>query len=554
MRRRRTLPILLVLALLGSATALSCSGSASEEELPAKAGKKPKKTKTQKAPPAAPQEPEDPPPPPPEKEPAPPEEPVESDGGPAPALPALAWTLGDGTRVITQVRTRFEATRGGKTVRRRVVDGSRFLRVSGASGDAVRAVRLEPNPIEDVVEGELRPRGPAARAEFLLLQTTGTILPGSSAPVPTLLQGLAELVFPAEGPPQDGAWSLERDFAEGRFVVSWRVTGTSRSDGVEALAIEAAAQLPGGSPCETLTLHEAAARFRFDPAQGCVLSGEGSVAYVMGEGEEATECRGSFELVFFGSSAMEAQEARDAAKALEAWFSVLNMIESKRYSGAERAVEAFLDENEEPAYVEVFYDILARIPDPRSLQQEGLLDRTRFDFLSLPWNRTPGPPIFVMGLGKTEPGAPRTLALAGQPLPEFWWKGLHRGGDWGALRKEWTGKVLLVHVWASWVPPCVESLAWTVSFAEKEKERGLRLLGITLDTEGKDLGEYIKAQKVEHPTVWDVDNRTVEEYGLPGIPAFLVVDRKGMVRFAELGWFGDATTARIGEAVNGALK
>ena len=46
----------------------------------------------------------------------------------------------------------------------------------------------------------------------------------------------------------------------------------------------------------------------------------------------------------------------------------------------------------------------------------------------------------------------------------------------------------------------------------------------------------------------------MKEYGLEGIPAFLVVDRKGIVVFGEVGWFGEKTQAKIKEAVNGALK
>jgi len=196
-----------------------------------------------------------------------------------------------------------------------------------------------------------------------------------------------------------------------------------------------------------------------------------------------------------------------------------------------------------------------RIPDTRTFQPRGLLPRSRFDFgTKLKWKAPPGPAIVLTGTGTMKPGKARVLACVGKAAPAFWWKALVRGGDWKKVKPALEGKVVILHVWASWIPPCAAASRALEEFARDLPQDKAAVLGISIDTERKSLDAFLKQRKVTLPTVWDRDNEAVRSFGLPGAPAYLVLDARRVVRFGEVGWFGDKTLGRIDGAAKQALK
>ncbi len=499
-----------------------------------------------------------------------PAEPAEAEDGPGgnePAGPAdaepppveapsgyrLRCAFPKGQRIVYQVRYVFESVRGEAVLEKVRVDGTRFLRCTGSRGEGWGVVRLEPTPVEKIVEGEAVERTSADEAEFLLVSAGGETIAGGRGGRERLLAGLEEPVFPAGEVREGEAWERERDFREGRFVFRYALAGSREVEGGSAVEIRVSASVPGGVPAGSLRLEKAASTILFDPERGVVVKAEGEAAFARGEGERKETSRGSFEIALFGRAPMGRAEGAEASAALDTYFSVFELIAEKRYSEAERRIDAFLDKTDEASYALLIDALRKKIPDPRQARPVGLLERERFDFGGLPWTRPKGPPIVLKGEGEMEPGKPRKLAIAGKPFPAFWWEKLHRGGAWEEVRGTLEGKVLLVHVWASWIPPCAASVERLSKLAGERKEDGVAILGITLDTERKNLEAFFKKHPVEHPTVWDGDNRAVETLGLPGAPAFFVVDRTGIVRFAEMGWFQD-TPDRIERAVSEALR
>lgn len=468
----------------------------------------------------------------------------------------LAYKFHGEERLAWQVRFETDAARGGATLDRVKVDGTRFILCAGPGGQAgtFRLIRENPAPMEEIAGGKPAERRALKDIAFLLLDSTGEGVSGRGGPPEPLLIAMGDLRLPPGEVARGDAWTVERDVLEGRFLFRYRVESIAEEEGRPCFEVSLAVELPGGVPCGILAVEKARASLVFDAEAGVLQRAQAEVAFTRGSGPDALACKGLYESSFLGKSPATPSEAEAARKAADAWFDLLRMLEGKMYARAQKRIDEFMDETSVPAYALAVDALRLRIPDTRYVRTAGLLDRKRFDFTGLGWNPDSGPPIVLQDNGPMADGKPRTLEGVGKPAPAFWWKSLLRGGDWTEVAKDFEGKALLVHVWASWVPPSAESVPKTAELLDRLKDKPVRLLGITFDTERKDLDAFLAKIDVKHATVWDEDQVSVKAFALPGAPAFLVLDKSRVVRFGEMGWFGDKTLERLEKALREAGK
>lgn len=63
---------------------------------------------------------------------------------------------------------------------------------------------------------------------------------------------------------------------------------------------------------------------------------------------------------------------------------------------------------------------------------------------------------------------------------------------------QYKGKVVLVNFWATWCEPCKAEIPWLIEFNHKYGSKGLVILGIAMDDEGKKVVEpWVKTKRFD---------------------------------------------------------
>lgn len=95
------------------------------------------------------------------------------------------------------------------------------------------------------------------------------------------------------------------------------------------------------------------------------------------------------------------------------------------------------------------------------------------------------------------------------------------------------GKVVLVDFWATWCRPCLAELPNVKTAYEKLHDKGFEIVGVSLDTDKAALEQLIKREKIPWPQFFGENeeaSKVAEQFGITGIPAMWLVDKKGLLR------------------------
>jgi cytochrome c biogenesis protein CcmG/thiol:disulfide interchange protein DsbE len=137
----------------------------------------------------------------------------------------------------------------------------------------------------------------------------------------------------------------------------------------------------------------------------------------------------------------------------------------------------------------------------------------------------------------------------GQPAPAY--SALSVTGDSVSLAGL-RGKVVLMNVWATWCGPCRQEIPELRVLHTAYKDKGLELIGVSLDAEGSDeaIRAFTKDFKMDY-AIWRDPHEVVQTtFKMGGVPATFLIDRQGVLRWKATGVIepGDTTLTRAIEA------
>ena len=151
--------------------------------------------------------------------------------------------------------------------------------------------------------------------------------------------------------------------------------------------------------------------------------------------------------------------------------------------------------------------------------------------------------------------AGREIAEVGQPLPDFSLPDLS-GAE--VRLSDHRGKVVLVHIWATWCPPCVAEMPSMEALYQKLSRDSFEILAVSVDVQGRQaVAPFIEKYKLTFPALLDPDATISLPYGTTGVPESLIVDRDGVLVRKIIGpidWTSPAAVRSLSRMVAGAAS
>jgi peroxiredoxin len=93
---------------------------------------------------------------------------------------------------------------------------------------------------------------------------------------------------------------------------------------------------------------------------------------------------------------------------------------------------------------------------------------------------------------------------------------------------DFRGKVVILNFFATWCPPCRTEIPELVKIFKENKEKGLVVVGISLDTDGpvQLVQRFVRDMKIPYPVLLG-NMDLAESYTISGVPTTFILTREG---------------------------
>lgn len=95
---------------------------------------------------------------------------------------------------------------------------------------------------------------------------------------------------------------------------------------------------------------------------------------------------------------------------------------------------------------------------------------------------------------------------------------------------DFRGSIVVVEFWASWCGPCRSQRPWVKSFVADTKDKGVAVIGVSLDFDQAAWRSYVRDQQLNWTQLGDGkhwDNPVARQFNIAATPTFIIFDREG---------------------------
>lgn len=108
-----------------------------------------------------------------------------------------------------------------------------------------------------------------------------------------------------------------------------------------------------------------------------------------------------------------------------------------------------------------------------------------------------------------------------------------KASDKTVTLNSYKGKVLFLHFWATWCPPCKVELPHMESLAKKLASQGdkakMEFLAVCISDTQKDLTSFMQKNGYTFPSALDEPGLVAMKYGIQGVPTSILISPEGKI-------------------------
>ena len=95
---------------------------------------------------------------------------------------------------------------------------------------------------------------------------------------------------------------------------------------------------------------------------------------------------------------------------------------------------------------------------------------------------------------------------------------------------DYRGKVVLLNIWATWCPPCVEEMPSMEKLYQELQGEGLEILAVSIDESGaQEVLPFMQKHKLSLPALTDTKGTIKSLYQTTGVPESFIIDKDGIL-------------------------
>ena len=95
---------------------------------------------------------------------------------------------------------------------------------------------------------------------------------------------------------------------------------------------------------------------------------------------------------------------------------------------------------------------------------------------------------------------------------------------------DYKGRVVLLNIWATWCPPCVEEMPSMEKLYQELQGEGFEILAVSIDESGaQDVLPFMKKHKLSFPVLIDPKGTLKGLYQTTGVPESFIIGKDGIL-------------------------